>query len=157
MLKSFKPNEGMILEARPGYWRGDAKLAKIFVQHIPEAATERLQLEKGDVDVARALTPVDVEGLSGNAEVVIQQDVGGQVYYLSFNQKNEQYKNPKFLEAMRWAVDYQGMADTIMKGAVVPHQSFLPQGYLGALDDLPYIMGLVRQSFDRQMSGGASE
>ena len=144
VLKSFKPNEGMILEARPGYWRGDAKLAKIFVQHIPEAATERLQLEKGDVDVARALTPVDVEGLSGNAEVVIQQDVGGQVYYLSFNQKNEQYKNPKFLEAMRWAVDYQGMADTIMKGAVVPHQSFLPQGYLGALDDLPYSLDIEK-------------
>lgn len=144
VLKSFKPNEGMILEARPGYWRGDAKLAKIFVQHIPEAATERLQLEKGDVDVARALTPVDVEGLAGNAEVVIQQDVGGQVYYLSFNQKNEQYKNPKFLEAMRWAVDYQGMADTIMKGAVVPHQSFLPQGYLGALDDLPYSLDIEK-------------
>ena len=101
-------------------------------------ATERLQLEKGDIDVARTLTPVDIDGMKGNADVMIQQDVGGQVYYLAFNQKNEQYKNAKFLDAMRWAVDYQGMADTIMKGAVIPHQSFLPQGYLGALDDLPY-------------------
>jgi len=137
-LTSFKPNEGVILTARPGYWRGDAKIANIFVQHIPEAATERLQLEKGDVDIARSLTPTDVEGMAGNADVTIQNDVGGQVYYLSFNQKNEQYKNAKFLDAMRWAVDYQGMADTFMKGAVLPHQAFLPQGYLGALDDLPY-------------------
>ena len=137
-LKSYKPNEGYVLEMRPGYWRGDAKIAKIYMQHVPEAATERLQLEKGDIDIARTLTPVDIAGMAGNADVTIQNDVGGQVYYLAFNQKNEQYKNAKFLDAMRWAVDYQGMADTFMKGAVVVHQSFLPQGYLGALNDTPY-------------------
>ena len=144
VLKSFKANEGYVLEMRPGYWRGDAKIAKIFMQHVPEAATERLQLEKGDVDVARSMTPTDFEGMAGNADVVTQNDVGGQVYYLSFNQKNENYKNAKFLDAMRWSVDYQGMADTIMKGAVVPHQAFLPKGYLGALDDLPYSLDVEK-------------
>ena len=144
VLKSYKPNEGIILEARPGYWRGDAKIKNVFVQHIPEAATERLQLEKGDVDVARSLTVTDVAGLSTNKDVAIQQDVSGQVYYLAFNQKNPNYKNAKFLDAMRWAVDYQGMADTIMKGLVIPHQSFLPQGYLGALDDLPYKLDIEK-------------
>lgn len=144
VLKSFKPNEGYVLEARPGYWRGDAKLAKVFMMHVPEAATERLQLEKGDIDVARTLTPVDVAGMAGNADVVIQEDVGGQVYYLSFNQKNENYKNPKFLDAMRWAIDYQGMADTVMKGAAVVHENFLPSGYLGATDENPYSLDIEK-------------
>jgi peptide/nickel transport system substrate-binding protein len=144
VLKSFKPNEGYVLDMRPGYWRGDAKLAHVFMMHVPEAATERLQLEKGDIDIARTLTPVDLAGMAGNADVKIQQDVGGQIYYLAFNQKNEQYKNAKFLDAMRWAVDYQGMADTIMKGTVIPHQSFLPKGYLGALDDLPYALDIEK-------------
>jgi peptide/nickel transport system substrate-binding protein len=31
-----------------------------------------------------------------------------------------------------------------MKGAVIPHQSFLPQGYLGALDDLPYKLDIEK-------------
>lgn len=144
VLKSFKPNEGYVLEARPGYWRGDAKLAKVFMMHVPEAATERLQLEKGDIDVARTLTPVDVAGMAGNADVIIQEDVGGQVYYLSFNQKNENYKNPKFLDAMRWAIDYQGMADTVMKGAAVVHENFLPSGYLGATDENPYSLDIEK-------------
>jgi peptide/nickel transport system substrate-binding protein len=143
-LKSFKPNEGYILEMRPGYWRGDAKMAKVFMMHVPEAATQRLQLEKGDIDLARTLTPVEIEGMVGNADVKIQKDVGGQIYYLSFNQKVEQNNNPKFLDAMRWAIDYQGMADTIMKGTVIPHQSFLPQGYLGALTDLPYSLDIEK-------------
>ncbi len=118
VLKSFKPNEGYVLEARPGYWRGDAKMANVFMQHVPEAATQRLQLEKGDIDIARELTPTDIEGMAGNADVKIQNDVGGQIYYLSFNQKNENYKNPKFLDAMRWAIDYTGMTDTLPEGHV---------------------------------------
>ncbi len=138
VLKSYKPKEGYLLEARKGHWRGDAKIAKVLMRHTPEAATQRLQIEKGDVDVARTLTPVDIEGLTGNKDVTLQHDVGGQLFYLAFNQKNENYKNQKFLDAMRWAIDYQGVADTIMKGTAIVHQSFLPQGYLGALDDQPY-------------------
>ena len=107
-LKSFKPNEGYVLEMRPGHWRGDAKLAKVFMMHVPEAATQRLQIEKGDIDVARELTPTDIEGLTGNADIRIQADVGGQIFYLSFNQKDERFKNLKFLEAMlqSWGPDY---------------------------------------------------
>ncbi|MCY1125978.1 ABC transporter substrate-binding protein [Frigidibacter sp. RF13] len=143
-LKSYKPNEGYVLEARPGHWRGDAKIAKVFMQHVPEAATQRLMLEKGDIDISRELTPTDIEGLAGNADVKIQSDVGGQVFYLAFNQKHEQYKNLKYLEAMRWAIDYQGMVDTFLKGTNVVHQNFLPKGYLGALDDVPYSLDIEK-------------
>ena len=138
VLKSFKPNEGYVLEARQGHWRGDAKIKNVFMQHIPEGATQRLLLEKGDIDIARELTPTDVEGLAGNADVKIQNDVGGQIYYLALNQKKEELTNPKVQEAMRWAIDYTGMTDSILKGMWVVHQNFLPQGFLGALDENPY-------------------
>ena len=144
ILKSFKPNEGYLLEARAGYWRGDAVLKNVFMRHIPEAATQRLLLEKGDIDVARELTPVDIEGISSNPDVKIQPDVGGQIFYLSFNQKNEAYKNEKFLDAMRYAIDYKGMTDTFLKGNMVVHQAFLPKGYLGALEDTPYSLDVEK-------------
>lgn len=144
VLKSFKANEGYLLTANPTHWRGPAKTANIFMQHVPEAATQRLQIEKGDIDIARELTPVDIEGLTGNPDVRLQQDVGGQVFYLSFNQKNPNYQNQKLLEAMRYAVDYQGMADTFLKGNMVVHQAFLPKGYLGALDDIPFTLDIEK-------------
>lgn len=144
VLKSFKPNEGYILEARAGHWRGDAVMKNVFMQHIPEGATERLLLEKGDVDVARGLTPTDVEGLTGNADVAISNDDGGQIYYLAMNQKVEALANPMVLDAMRWAVDYQGMTDTILKGQWAVHQAFLPSGFLGALDDTPYSLDIEK-------------
>ncbi len=144
VLRSYKANEGYVLQAREGHWRGDAVLKNIFMQHVPEPATQRLLLEKGDIDIARGLTPTDVEGLAGNADVTIQNDVGGQLYYLAMNQKVEALANPKVLEAMRWAVDYQGMTDTILKGQWGVHQAFLPKGFLGALDETPYSLDLEK-------------
>ncbi|MCB6176717.1 ABC transporter substrate-binding protein [Rhodobacter sp. Har01] len=144
VLKSYKPNEGYVLEARAGHWRGDAKLKNVFMQHIPEGATQRLLLEKGDIDIARELTPTDVDGLAGNADVKIQNDVGGQVYYLALNQKKAELANPKVQEAMRWAIDYTGMTETILKGQWVVHQNFLPKGFLGALDENPYSLDVEK-------------
>lgn len=144
VLRSFRPNEGYILEANPTHWRGAPKIAKVFMQHVPEAATQRLQLEKGDIDIARELTPVDIEGMAGNADVNVQGDVGGQIFYLAFNHKNEQYKNEELLDAMRWAIDYEGMANSFLKGNMVVHQAYLPKGYLGALEDLPFKLDIEK-------------
>ena len=153
VLKSFKPNEGYVLEAREGHWRGDAKIKNVFMQHIPEGATQRLLLEKGDIDIARELTPTDIEGLAGNADIAVQNDVGGQIYYLALNQKKPELANPKVQEAMRWAVDYAGMTDTILKGQWVVHQAFLPQGFLGALTEVPYSLDVEKAKALMEESG----
>ncbi|MEZ5797895.1 MAG: ABC transporter substrate-binding protein [Paracoccaceae bacterium] len=133
-----------MLEAREGHWRGDAKIKTVFMQHIPEGATQRLLLEKGDLDIGRELTPTDIEGLSSNPDIKINNDVGGQVYYLALNQKKAELANPKVQEAMRWAIDYQGMTDSILKGQWVVHQAFLPEGFLGALSETPYSLDVEK-------------
>ena len=144
VLKSYKPNEGYILEARAGHWRGDAKIKNVFMRHVPESGTQRLLLEKGDIDIGRELTPTDIQGMEGNADIKVQSDVGGQIYYLALNQKVEALANPKVQEAMRWALDYTGMADTILKGQWGVHQAFLPKGFLGALEDTPHSLDLEK-------------
>ncbi len=144
VLKSFKPNEGYVLEARVGHWRGDAPIKTVFMQHVPEGATQRLLLEKGDIDIAREMTPTDIAGVEGNADIKVQNDVGGQVYYLALNQKKAELANPKVQEAMRWAVDYAGMTGSILKGQWVVHQAFLPQGFLGTLTETPYSLDLEK-------------
>ncbi len=119
----------------------------------PKAAAQRLQLESGDIDVARKMTPVDMAGIEGNADLKIQNDVGGQIYYLSMNQKNEKLANPKVLEAMRWAVDYQGMEGSFLKGQWNVHQAFLPKGYLGALEETPYSLDIEKAKALLEESG----
>ena len=57
---------------------------------------------------------------------------------LEKKKKKAELANPKVQEAMRWAVDYEGMANSFLKGSMVVHQAYLPNGYLGALSDTPY-------------------
>jgi peptide/nickel transport system substrate-binding protein len=45
---------------------------------------------------------------------------------------------------MRWAVDYAGMTDSILKGQWVVHQAFLPVGFLGALTETPYSLDVEK-------------
>ena len=45
---------------------------------------------------------------------------------------------------MKYLIDYQGMADSFLKGSSVVHQAFLPAGFLGAIDDTPYTLDVEK-------------
>jgi peptide/nickel transport system substrate-binding protein len=62
----------------------------------------------------------------------------GAIFYFSLNQKNENLAKPEVRQAMKYLVDYQGIADTILAGSASVHQAFLPEGFLGAIDDNPF-------------------
>ncbi len=139
---NWKPSESYTLAANPDFYLGAPAMKRVIVQHIQESATQRLLLEKGDVDVARNLNPEDVAGLAGKDNVVVDTDLRGNLMYISFNQKNEQLSNPKVIEALKYLVDYNGMENSFLKGQWRVHQSFLPATYLGAIDDKPFSFNL---------------
>ena len=59
-------------------------------------------------------------------------------YYMGLNARNGMLGNEKSREAMKYLVDYQGIADTISRGTMEVHQTMIPRGFLGALDYNPY-------------------
>lgn len=143
-IREWRPNEVVVLERNDNY-SGDAPpLARNIYRHIPEPATQRLLLERGDVDLARNLGPEEIDALSANPDIKIQTGVKGSIYYFGLNQKNEYLANPKVMEAMKYLVDYETIADTIMKGRVTVHQAFLPKGFLGALEETPYSLDIEK-------------
>lgn len=137
-LRAYKPSESYVLEASPGYWRGEPAMKRVFVRHVPEPSTQRLLLERGDVDIARKLTPVDVQGIGDNPDVRIADEVRGRIRYLALNQKVKPLDDPKVIEAFKYLIDYEGMVNSFLKGQFMVHQAFLPKGFLGAIDDKPY-------------------
>ncbi|HEY9569248.1 MAG TPA: ABC transporter substrate-binding protein [Thalassobaculum sp.] len=143
-LKSWKPNESYVLEANADYWRAKPAMKRVFVRHISESASQRLLLEKGDVDVARNLSPEDIAAVSEKDGIKIAEDLRGRIMYLSLNQKKAPLNDPKVIEAVKWAIDYEGMTKTILRGQYTPHQAFLPQTYLGELKDRPYKLDIAK-------------
>jgi peptide/nickel transport system substrate-binding protein len=137
-LVNWKPNESYTLTANPDFYLGAPKMKKVVVRHILESATQRLLLEKGDIDVARNLNPQDIAAISGNSDLAVDSELRGRIMYLSMNQKDPNLAKPKVVEALKYLIDYKGMQDSFLKGQYVIHQAFLPKTYLGAIDDKPY-------------------
>ncbi|MBY6046226.1 ABC transporter substrate-binding protein [Vannielia litorea] len=134
----WKPNESVLMDLNPNYHGDKPAMERIIVQHIQESATQRLQLERGDIDIARNLSPEDVAGAMEVDGVKVLDEQRGQIMYWAANQKNEMLSDPKVLEALKWSVDYQGMADSFLKGQWIVHQAYLPLTFLGALEDKPF-------------------
>jgi peptide/nickel transport system substrate-binding protein len=143
-LVSWKANDSYTLERNDNYHGTKALPKRVVVRHVAEAASQRLLLEKGDVDYARDLTKDQLDAIKGNANIVTQQAPKTSIMYVSFNQKNANLAKPEVREALKWLVDYAGIEENILRGSYVVHQAFLPKGFLGAIDDKPYKFDLAK-------------
>ncbi|MDO5621832.1 MAG: ABC transporter substrate-binding protein [Paracoccus sp. (in: a-proteobacteria)] len=138
VLAQWRPNEALSLTANADHWAGAPKLNRVIIRNVQESATQRLLLERGDVDVARNLNPSDVGGVEDNAALKVNNEERGKILYMGLNQKDPLLSNPAVVQAMKHLVDYDGISGSFLKGQFTPHQSFLPAGYLGAVNDLPW-------------------
>ena len=68
-IREWRANEILPLERNDNYYGEKSKLARVIYRHVKEAATQRLLLEKGDVDIARNLTPQDLAAVASNKDI----------------------------------------------------------------------------------------
>jgi peptide/nickel transport system substrate-binding protein len=142
-IRDWKANEVVVLERNPNYSK-PTPLARVIYRHIKETATQRLLLEKGDVDVARNLNPEELDAVSKNPDIKLMSGPKGTVYYIGMNQKNPTLAKPEVREALKYLVDYSAIADTIMKNKAKVHEAFLPEGFLGAVNENPYKLDVAK-------------
>ncbi|MBD9373038.1 ABC transporter substrate-binding protein [Rhizobium sp. ARZ01] len=143
-LREWRANELVVLEKNDNYHGEQAKLARVIYRHMKESAGQRLALEAGDVDVARNLDPGDLDAIAKNADLASTSAPKGSIYYISLNQKNEALAKPEVREAFKYLVDYDAIGSTLIKGIGDIHQTFLPKGVLGALDEKPYTKDVAK-------------
>lgn len=137
-LRAWRANESVTIEANDNYWGEKPKSRRVVLRHVPEAATQRLLLEKGDIDVARNLTKDQLAAIEKSPDIAIQSARKGSIMYLGLNQKNPNLAKPEVREALKYLVDYDGISKNILSTTYAPHQAFLPKGFLGAIEDRPY-------------------
>ncbi|MBM3598668.1 MAG: ABC transporter substrate-binding protein [Alphaproteobacteria bacterium] len=146
-LRSWQANETIILERNDNYWRGQPKMRRVIVRHVPESGPERLQLEKGDIDMGRVLNASDLAGIEANPNTRILRTPRTQFYYVSFNMQDPILSKPKVRQAIKYLVDYEGLEKTVMKYEGRTRQTLVPIGAFGALsveDGKPFKLDLEK-------------
>lgn len=134
-LARWNPGEVVILERNEDYWGEKPAMKTILVRHVAEAATQRLMLEKGDLDIARDLTPEDIEAVRANADINVTTTPKPQVTYLALNHDNPLFADPKVRLAFRYMLDYDAMMGSFLKNIGLKRQTPVQLGAFGALSE----------------------
>ncbi len=143
-VDSWKPNESVTLSSNPDFYLGAPAMERVIVRHVAESASQRLLLERGDIDIARNLNPEDIAGISDVDGVKINEELKGRLMYLGLNQTHPQLSKPEVRQAVKYLIDYEGMQNSFLKGQYTIHQNFLPATYLGASDENPFSLNIEK-------------
>ncbi|EJJ25739.1 ABC transporter substrate-binding protein [Rhizobium sp. CF142] len=143
-LREWRANEVVVMERNDNYYGEKAKLNRVIYRYMKESSAQRLALEAGDIDIARNLEPGDLDAVTKNADLTTTNAPKSTVYYVSLNSKNENLKKPEVQEAFKYLVDYDAIGATLIKGIGEIHQTFLPTGQLGALNENPYKLDVAK-------------
>jgi peptide/nickel transport system substrate-binding protein len=119
-LASYSPNNEAILERNPSSWQ-QPSLDRVVLKNILEPASQQLQIERGSIDVADTIGHPQADALVGRPGVVVRHSMSATTFYLLMNLDPKiggPFTNPKVQQAVRYALDYDGLMALAGPGAV---------------------------------------
>jgi peptide/nickel transport system substrate-binding protein len=135
VLRRWTPNDIVLLEANENYWDGAPAMRRVAMRHAPESQAARLMLERGDIDIANALTAPDVLVFQGKEGFEIGQSKTGGFYALAMNAGREPLSNPLVRQAIVYGIDYEGIANTIVGPYGRARNVPVPEDFEGAIEN----------------------
>jgi peptide/nickel transport system substrate-binding protein len=136
MLTSYLPDQEVVLEKNPNYWREAGAFDRIVIRNIVEAATQKLQIEAGDIDIATGLSQDQVPAMQGSEGVTVNSSAAATTFYVLMNNNPEvggAFSNPLIQQAVRYALKYDEILSLAGPGAS-RLAGIIPTVFPGALD-----------------------
>lgn len=119
MLTEWSPNQQVVLTRFEDWWGWEQypgfHFDKIVLKIVPEMASRRSLIEKGDVDIALEFTPEVREALMKNPDVVVHLSEGLALQYIVLG-KYGPLEDPRVRQAIAYAFDYDGYVNGVYKG-----------------------------------------
>ncbi len=124
----------IVLKRNPYYWGPKPSLNEIVFQGITDATTERLEVSRGTIDVAQN---IDIDGAKilrtdPNVHVVTGNTLD--LVYMGMTTSSKVSKplsNPRVRQAIRYALDFNGIVNGLLSGVGTQPNSMIPVGMLG--------------------------
>ena len=110
----FKPDQYVELERNDDYFGGAPKIEK-FIFKVTNTETELSELAKGDLDVV-TLSSTKEEDLNmlKDAGMKIEEKPSANYQFLTMNSNKEFFKDKKVRQAITYAINRQGMAESLI-------------------------------------------
>lgn len=114
-IKSWEHGQQVVLARFAPYWGGwsGPHFSTVVVRTVPESATRRELVERGQADFTFNLTPQDYDALKQNPQVRLSVDYGAQVEDFAMTEWG-----PLASAAARQAIDYAFNYDALVNGVM---------------------------------------
>lgn len=173
-LKEYVPSQRVVLERNPYFWKVDSQnqrlpyLDRIIFVITKDFNTIQSKFEAGELDVMSRVQASDysrVKGLASDAITVVDLGATLDTRYFTFNLntysdprtgkpylapwKQKLFRNQKFRQAVSYAIDREGLINTVFFGRAEPLYSFVSPGdkfwYADDIMKYPYNPDLAKQ------------
>ena len=131
MLKSWQKGQQLVLVPNPHYAGTKPTFKRVSVKIIGESASRRLQLSRGDIDIADALPVDQLAALKQEGKVNVADYPSLRVTYLYLNNSKAPLNQVDLRRAISWATDYKGMVNGILSGNGKQMRGPIPEGMWG--------------------------
>jgi peptide/nickel transport system substrate-binding protein len=138
VIDHWTKNSEVLLKSNPNYGGTKPALSGVLVKHVPEQTNQQFALERGDADIARNLGAQQIAALQGKPGVTTTSGSSLQLVYVGMNVTVKPLDNVNVREALRTAVDYDGIVKDLLKGNAKKVQGIVPAGLAGYDESTPF-------------------
>jgi peptide/nickel transport system substrate-binding protein len=131
-LAEWKKGDYFKLELNPNS-SVKPSIKTVYFKIVGDPSAQRLQLEKGEIDVAEGIPVEQLEVIKDmkNAELLQKPSLFVDILYLNSTKGNEALKNPKVRQALSYAIDYKHLMETSQQGYATQMKGPIPAGLWG--------------------------
>jgi peptide/nickel transport system substrate-binding protein len=136
-LTSWSGSDHVILDANP-HAATPPLTKRVFITHVKDPANQALMVRHGDADIARDLTPDLLTSLATNPNLYRLTTPSTNQMYLAANEGYAPFAKAGVRQAVKWAIDYDGIQKNIVPATYIVNQGFEPSMILGATNETPF-------------------
>lgn len=145
-LRQLQRGDRVLLSHFPDYWQGwtEGQFTEANLLIIPEASSQALMIEGGDLDIAFRVPAENIQQLDGLPTVDIVRAPGNNALYLRFNAVAGPTADPRVRQALAHSFDAEGFI-LAMGGTYEPLSGYVPPQFLGGVElAWPYALDTAR-------------
>lgn len=137
-LQQWRSNEYVLMTRNEEFWGEEPAMRRVLMRHLPESQSQRLGLERQDLDVGLTLAASDLKAMEAAEDITVETVPSSGFYYLAASAQDEKFADPKVREALRYLIDYDGINGAIMPYFGIERQRPVNSFMFAALEDPGY-------------------
>ena len=143
-IAAWERNAQIQLVRNDHYWGEKLPFERVVIRHISDGAAQMLAVRRGDIDAAFNLIPEQIASLKSDKDVRLDPLKSLDFVYMALTQEAEFNKALAVKEcrqAIGYAIDYDGIKNSMLGGAALRPAHFLPIGVEGSTEEIARKIG----------------